>query len=132
MPAPDCVLPTATCYRAGRVYFILKRTALLAKAESLDQRLVVLSSRVREILQQTASFSNHEQQAATRREVVLVGPKMFGEVPDSLGQDRNLYLRRTSVAVGTLIVLDQFLSAGRGDHVRRLGKSRLGKLLRID
>ena len=48
--------------------------------------------------------------------VLGVALEVLGQVPDPLGQDRDLNFRRTGVAFGAGVILDEFLAAFRSDR----------------
>ena len=52
-----------------------------------------------EVVEQAAALADHHQQAAARVVVLLVRLEVLGQVGDALGQDRDLHLRRTGVAL---------------------------------
>ena len=88
-----------------------------AQAEALDQRPVARDVDLRQVLQQPPAAADHEQQATTRVVVVLVLLEVLGQVADPLGQQRDLRLGRTGVAlVDPVGVQDGLLLCGVECH----------------
>ena len=52
-----------------------------------------------QIVQQTAALTNHQQQAATGVVILLVHLQMLVQVVDARGQQRDLHLGGTGVAL---------------------------------
>src|SRR5882724_8769348 len=69
-----------------------------AQAKSLDQLLVTPGILALEIVEQAATLADHDQQAAPRVKVLIVGLQMVGQVLDALAQDRDLHFRRARIA----------------------------------
>src|SRR5690606_3910136 len=87
------------------------------QTEPSDQAFVAARVLLAQIVEQTAALAYHNQQAAARVNVLLVGLQVPREVADPLAQDRHLYLRRTGVALLGTIFPNQFLLAlGRNRH----------------
>lgn len=61
-----------------------------------------------EIVQHVSALADHLQQAPAGMMVFLVGLQMFGEESDSLGEDSNLYFRRSGVAFMNGILFNDF------------------------
>lgn len=61
-----------------------------------------------EIVQHVSALANHFQQAAAGMMVFLVGLQMFGKESDSLGEDSNLYFRRSGIAFVDCIGVNDF------------------------
>ena len=92
-------------------------SALFADAETLDQGTVALNVDAHEVVEQISSLANHLQQAAAAVVILLVGLQVLGEVVDSLGENGNLNLRGTRVALVGRILFDNcglfFLQHGK-------------------
>jgi hypothetical protein len=56
------------------------------------------------------------QQTPAGMMILFVGPKMFGQISDSLGQKSYLNLRGTGIAFMAFVLFDNFLFAIRGQH----------------
>src|SRR6476620_6720018 len=82
---------------------------LAAQAEALDERTVAGNVSLLEVAQHALATTNHSQQTALGVEVVLVLLHVLSQILDPLGQDRNLDLRRTGVALGRCEILDDGL-----------------------
>src|SRR6185369_7547088 len=90
---------------------------LLAKAELRNEIGVARLVLAPEIIQQGAALVDQHQDAAARVIVLRVALEMLGEVIDALGEDRDLDLGRTGVALGLGMFLDQrFLALGCNRH----------------
>jgi hypothetical protein len=82
---------------------------LLAQAEFLDKGAITIVIGLGDVLQQTASLSNHLEQAAPGGVILLVVLKVFGQVKDSRGEDGHLYFNRAGVfAVSLVVCYDAF------------------------
>jgi hypothetical protein len=79
---------------------------LPAQAELGDQGAVTFHVLFLQVLEQAAPPSYHLQEAPPRMKIVLVGAQVLRKVPDALRKDRYLDLRRTSVTLVQLVVLD--------------------------
>ena len=80
--------------------------ALLSQAELADDRAVTLDVVLLQVVQQTSSVTNHLLQTAAAVEILLVSLEVLGQVSDAVGQDSNLYLGRTCVALVSSVLLD--------------------------
>ena len=80
--------------------------ALLSQAELADDRAVTLDVVLLQVVQQTSSLTDHLLETATAVEVLLVDFQVLGQVSDAVGQNSNLYLRRTCVALVSSILRD--------------------------
>src|SRR5699024_2384174 len=83
-----------------------------AQAEALDQRTVALDVDLLQVLEHAATLTDQEQQATTRVVVLLVVLEVFGEAGDPVGQQRNLNLGRTGVALISRVFIDVFFLRG--------------------
>src|ERR1041385_819694 len=79
---------------------------LAAKSQVLHHLSVAFDLGGFEVVQQSPALSDHAEQAATRRVVALVDFEVLGEVVDLLGEQGDLYLRRTGIALVRLEFLD--------------------------
>src|SRR5437016_9140747 len=79
---------------------------LATQAETLDERTVAGNVSLLEVAQHALATTNHAQQTALGVEVVLVLLHVLSQILDPLSQDSNLDLRRTGVALGRCVCLD--------------------------
>jgi hypothetical protein len=79
---------------------------LLAQPQPLDDFSVSFCVVVLEIGQMPSPLANQLVQAASRVIVVFVQLQMLGQLADPGGQQRNLYLWRTSVTRVDIVFLD--------------------------
>ena len=79
---------------------------LLTKTQLGDNGTIALDIRLLQIRQQVLSLTDHLQQAAAGVMILLMGAQMLGQVADALGQNRNLHLGRTGVALMNGILFD--------------------------
>jgi hypothetical protein len=75
--------------------------------ESLDEGPIPRRILFPEILQKPAALSDQHQQAAAGMMVFFVGAKMAGQAIDPLGEERDLYLRRTGVTFVNAVLLNK-------------------------
>ena len=80
--------------------------ALLSQAELANDRAVTLDVVLLQVVQKTSSLTDHLLQTAAAVEVLLVDFQVLGQVSDAVGQNSNLYLRRTCVAFVGSVLLD--------------------------
>ena len=71
---------------------------LLSQTELFNDRTVALDIGLLQVAQKISSVTNHLLQAATAVVVLVVALEVFGQILDSVGQKRDLYLGRTGVA----------------------------------
>src|SRR5690554_5269172 len=69
------------------------------QAQLGDEGPVPLHVLTTQVVEETAALADHQQQAAPAVVVVLVGSKMLGEVVDSLGEQGDLDLGGSGVAL---------------------------------
>jgi hypothetical protein len=81
---------------------------LFADAERADQRAIAADVTRAKIVEQATALTHEHQQAATRVEVLRVNLEVLRQLPDPLGQQRDLHFRRASVAVASFKLLDDF------------------------
>lgn len=72
---------------------------LLSQAELLNDCSVTLDILLLQVSEHAAALADHLEQAATGMVVVLVLLQMLGELSDALGQDSDLYFRRTGIGL---------------------------------
>src|SRR5512134_2601443 len=75
----------------------VRRRPLLAQAELLDERAVLLVVAALEVVQQAAALAHHPEQPAARMEILDVRLEMIGEHVDALREERDLDFGRTGV-----------------------------------
>src|SRR5919202_5365644 len=92
----------------------------LAKAELRDEGGVALAVGLAEIIQQGAALVDEHQEAAAGMVVLRVRLEMLGEVLDALGENGDLHLGGTGVALRLGVVFDNFLLALGGHRHRQL------------
>ncbi len=61
-------------------------------------------------------MTNHLQQTTAGMVVMLVLLQMLGELCNALGQNRNLYLRRTGIGIMLAVCCDNFSLLFFADH----------------
>ena len=84
-----------------------RRPRLLADVQLGDQRTIANDVHLLEVVQQTAALTDHDQQTTAGVVVVLVVLQMvLVEVVDALGQQRDLHLGGTGVALVAAKLLD--------------------------
>src|SRR5438132_7559066 len=86
--------------------FPLTRAVSPSQTESPDDFLVSLRASTVQVGEQPSALTDHAEQPAAAGVVVAGGAQMFGEVLDSLGQERDLDLRRAGVLVVTAVRRD--------------------------
>ena len=72
---------------------------LLAQVQLLDDRAVTLDIDLLQVTKKVTSVADHLQHAATAVVVLVVCLQMLGKSIDAVGQNSDLNLRRTSVAL---------------------------------
>jgi hypothetical protein len=82
---------------------------LAAQAQPTYEAPVTLDILFLQVLQEPATLADHLQETPPRMEIVLVLAHMLGQVPDAAGEQRDLYLRRTRVAVLGRVLPDYFV-----------------------
>src|ERR1700716_3174689 len=89
--------------------FPLTRAVSPSQTESPDDFLVSLRASAVQVGEQPSALSDHAEQPAAAGVVVAGGAQMFGEVLDTLSQERDLDLRRGGVLVGTGVRRDHLI-----------------------
>ncbi len=82
---------------------------LAAQAQPTYEAPVTLDVLFLQVLQESSALADHLQETSPRMEIVLVLAHVLGQVPDAAGEQRNLYLRRTRVAVLGRVLPDYFV-----------------------
>src|SRR4051812_46704920 len=72
---------------------------LPAQPETSEDRAIPLDVEPAQVVEQAAATADHLEQAAARRVVLGMVAEMLGERGDALGEDRDLDLGRSRVAV---------------------------------
>src|SRR5262249_36098021 len=88
------------------------------QTQALDQCVVALVVLGLEVVEQTPALADELQQAAARMMILRVALEVLGEIGDALAQDRDLDFRRTGVALGLGVRLDQLRLADGCDRHR--------------
>src|SRR5205809_7121238 len=83
--------------------FPLTRAVSPSQTESPDDFLVSLRASTVQVGDQPSALTDHAEQPAAAGVVVAGGGPLFGEELDSLGQERDLVLRRAVVLVVTAV-----------------------------
>src|SRR5687768_5818641 len=81
---------------------------LAAQAQAADDLGVARVVLLLQVIEQTTALPDHDQQAATGMEILLVALQMFRQILDPLGEDRDLDLGRSGVVVALGVFLDDF------------------------
>ena len=69
----------------------------MAQFKFLGNGLIPIDIGGLQVIQQTTPLANHHQQPAARAVILFVLLKVFGQVIDALGEQRNLDVSRTGV-----------------------------------
>src|SRR5258708_17082566 len=98
--------------------------SLLPQAEALDQRAVTVDVAALQVCEEAAAIAHHGQQTPARMEILDVRFEMLGEHVDALGEERNLDLGGTGVALRALVLRDDARLVcgghGHGQNLREL------------
>jgi len=81
---------------------------LMTQLELLGDGLITADIRIMQIIEQTPALPDHHQQPATRTMVLVVALQVAGQVVNPLGQQRYLDVRRTSVLLVQLELVNRF------------------------
>src|SRR5688572_22999711 len=99
----------------------LRSLTSFSQPEPADDVQVSRPVLARQILEQTVALTDHLEQAAARRVVLLVRLEVFGQLVDALGQDRDLHFRRPRVLLVRLEIRNDLrLLGGRDRHYPNL------------
>ena len=82
---------------------------LLSESELCNDCTIALDILLHQVVEEVLSLTNHFEKTATAVVVVGVLLQMFGEVSDSLGENSDLYLRRTGISFVHSVVNDDLL-----------------------
>ena len=94
------------------------RRRLAAQAEPIDQTLITSDVFSAQVIEQTAAFRHHGHKTATGMNVLAMGPKMVRDLPDALGQHRDLQFSGAGVRfVGSVFPDDSLLDVRVQHHV---------------
>src|SRR5687768_15256119 len=103
--------------RAPRGRAPLVAAVLAADAQTLDERLVAVLVDLLDVVEEAAPGLHHFQQPASRMVVLGVAFEVLGEVGDALGEDRDLHLGRTGIALlGGIFRNEHSLALRRNRH----------------
>src|SRR5262249_40286755 len=83
--------------------------ALVTETEIFEQLAITIEIRSLEVLQQTAPLTHHHEQATTAGVIFLVLAKVFGEIFDASGQQRDLNWCAAAIGVVQLVLTDDFV-----------------------
>lgn len=72
---------------------------LSPKTELGDESSITLYVLTTEVVEKSSSFTDHQKEATPTVMVVLVLPKMLGEMVDTVGEYGHLHFGRTGVAL---------------------------------
>ena len=84
--------------KAVPLYLHSGHLQLLSQIQLSNDRTVALDVNLLQVAQKISSVTDHLLQTSAAVEVLGVSLEVGGQVSDSLGQDRDLYLGRTGVA----------------------------------
>jgi hypothetical protein len=84
------------------------RNSLSAESQRFDDGPVALNVVVFNVVEQTSPTADQHEQSAAGVVVLGVDLQMLGEILDAMGQQTDLYLRATGVAVMQLILFNQY------------------------
>lgn len=82
------------------------RTLLLAQSQFGDNGAVPLNIGFHQIVEQVTTMADHFQKAASGMMILLMDLQVLGEVSNSLGENGDLYLGRTSVLLVQSVCFD--------------------------
>src|SRR5689334_16045551 len=80
---------------------------LVPEPQLLDDFAVSVDVRPLHVIEQTAASADHLQQAASAMMVLLVRPKVLGQVVNSLGQERDLDACGAGIRLVRLVLLER-------------------------
>lgn len=79
---------------------------LIPEPEFLNDPAVAVDVRALQVVEQTATLSDHLEQPTTTVMVLFVGPEVIGQVIDAFGEYGDLNARRSGVGLMRPILLD--------------------------
>ena len=86
---------------------------LLAKAELLEELVILRQVVTLQIVEQLAAAGGHLEEATAAMEILAVGAEVLGQVIDASGQQRDLDFGRAGVFIVDFVFGDDF---GFGDR----------------
>src|SRR5687767_10732060 len=96
----------------------VRELQLTAQPQLVDDVLVARAVLLLEVVEQATTLPDHDQQTATRVEILLVRLQMLGQILDPLRQQSHLHLWCAGVLAAIAMFLDQFLLALDRDRHR--------------
>ena len=81
-------------------------TELLTETELLYDSTVSVDVLLLELTEEVTSVTNHLEKTSSGVVILLVDLQMFGKVVDSLGENCDLNLRRTSIVLACFVSCD--------------------------
>jgi hypothetical protein len=93
-----------------------KFLSLAANTKFFDHNLITFDVGFFQVIEQTTSLTNNLQQSAAGMMIFFVGPKVFGQVSDPLGEQSDLDFRGTGITLMFLKFTNYFLFTIRGEH----------------
>ncbi len=85
------------------------RGGLLSQTKLLNDRAVTLDIFLHKIVEKAAAVTDHFQQTSAAVVVIVVHLQVFVEIVDAVGEDGDLYFRRTRVALVGLVLVDDLV-----------------------
>ena len=79
---------------------------LVPQAQFLDDLAVVVDISALQVVEQTATLSDHLEEATTTVVILLVGAEVVGQIVDALCEQRNLNASRSTVGLVRPVLLD--------------------------
>lgn len=92
--------------QCSNVHTLRKSGVLLADAQLCNDCTIALDVLLGEVVEQAAALTDHLVHAQTAVLVVGMHLQVLGELMDALGENRDLHLRRTGVALVRLVGFD--------------------------
>ena len=95
--------------RAGRnrcARAIVLMSGLVPQAQFLDDLAVVVDIRALQVVEQTATLSDHLEEATTTVVILLVGAEVVRQIVDALCEQRDLNASRSTVGLVRPVLLD--------------------------
>lgn len=80
--------------------------SLFTDAQTSNQGTVTFNIHLHQVIKHTSSLTYHLQQATTGMVILFVGSQVLGQIVDSLCENCDLYLWRTSVTLVRCILAD--------------------------
>ena len=93
----------------GSLYLHSGHLQLLSQIQLSNDRTVALDVNLLQVAQKISSVTNHFLQTSAAVEILRISLQVLGQVSDSLGQDCDLNLRRTGVALVSSVSCDDGL-----------------------